>query len=141
MPFKKGQSLYALQAAAAATSPGDNTTTYMGTPMGAAFGSVNNQRIYIPKSGIIKAVFLNYAVTTVIGTSETATVSLRLNDTTDTQISNAVTLDAAQKAFNNTALNIPVAAGDFFELKQVWPNWATNPTGVRGNATILIQSF
>ena len=54
----------------------------------------------------------------------------RLNDTTDTTVSAAVTNTVLVSAFNGTGLSIAVTAGDYFEIKWVTPTWTTNPTSV-----------
>lgn len=130
---------YALQAASGNTNISDAATLYFGLSSGQAAGSVNNQRIYFPKAGVVRAVYLFFANTGTLSTNETATVSFRLNNTTDTTISSAVTHDAAQTAYSATTLNIAVAANDYFEIKYVAPTFSTNPTNVRMSATIYIN--
>jgi hypothetical protein len=130
---------YTLQAFANSTSPGDGSTQYFGSRPAATLGSQNNQRIYIPKAGTIKAIYLFFANTGTLGSNETSTASLRLNSTTDTTISAAITNDAAQTAFSNNSLSIPVVAGDYFEIKMVWATWATNPTNVVPSAVVYIE--
>lgn len=130
---------YTIFVSAASTSPADAATLYMGARSSAALGSVSTERVYIPRAGTVKAIYLSFANTGTLGTGETYTVSFRLNNTTDTTISSAVTNDAAQTAFNNIGLGITVAAGDFFEIKFVFPTWATNPTAVFPSATIYVE--
>lgn len=134
----RGGGSYALQAFAASGTPTDGATVYMGSRPSAAPGSVNNQRIYVPKSGIVRAAQLFFA-NTGLGSAETSTAAFWLNNTSVTTISSAITNDAAQTAFSNTALAIPVMVGDFFEIRFVWATWVTNPT-VTPAAVILIEA-
>lgn len=140
MSRSNSSAAYTLQASAATTNPTDGATVYVGNRPSAAPGGINNQKIYIPKSGFVRAVYLYFANTGTLGTSETATAAFFLNGTTATTISSAITNDSAQTTFNNSALSIAVAAGDYFEIRIVWPNWVTNPTNVFPSATILIES-
>lgn len=131
---------YALQVTGATVSltPADATTYYFG---GSAINSFNTtdgaRRMYIPKSGTIKVIYVTF--TQAGGSSETSTISLRVNSTTDTQISNSVTNTAGVTVFNNSSMNVSVSAGDFIELKWVTPTWVTNPTVTLMSATIYIE--
>lgn len=80
-----------------------------------------------------------FANTGTLGSTEASTLSVRVNNTTDYLISNAVIHDAAQTVFNNTAMSAPVSEGDYIEIKWVAPTWATNPTNVRPSATIYVE--
>lgn len=131
---------YALQFSAAQFAPADGSTYYIGSHAGLApvAGSKNISRVYIPKAGTVKYCYIDFSNGTT-GTNEASTVSFRLNDTTDTTISDAVTNDSANTTFNNTSLSISVAAGDYFEIKWVCPTWVTNPTKVNVHGTIYIE--
>jgi hypothetical protein len=50
-----------------------------------------------------------------------------------------VGLSNAHRVFSNTGLSIAVVAGDYIELKEIQPTWATNPANVRRSATIYIE--
>lgn len=131
---------YSLIASLATTtqSPADSATYYFGSvPRNALTTVAGSTRVYIPKVGTIKAVFLFFSQTA--GSNETSTLSIRLNNTTDTTINAAVTNDAAQTIFSNTALAITVIAGDYFEIKWPTPIWATNPLVSLASATIYIE--
>lgn len=131
---------YTLQASGNTSSPSDATTYYFGSiPVQALTTTAASQRVYVPKSGFIRVVRLFFNNSGTLGSNETSTVSLRLNDTTDTAISSAVTNDAVATTFVNSSLSIAVAAGDYFEFKWVTPTWATNPTNVRPTAVVYID--
>jgi hypothetical protein len=107
-------------------APADATTYYMG-----AFESVapptsgGSRRVYIRRAGIITGASI--FVLTAGGTSETSTISVRLNNTTDTTITSSFATNATT-VFTNTSLAIAVAVGDYVEIKWVTPTWVTNPT-------------
>ena len=77
-------------------------------------------------------------VSSTLGSSENSTVSIRLNDTTNTAISSTVKCDATDTNFSNTGLSIAVAAGDYINIIIATPAWVTNPLTVFLNASILI---
>lgn len=135
---------YTMQTSSSATvfDPADATTYFTGcAPAQAPTTTIGGPvRCYIPKGGVITAIYVTFRVANVLGSAETSTISFWLNDTTDTTISSVVTTTLAiGNTFSNTALAIAVVAGDFFELKWVTPTWVTNPTAVRLNASIYID--
>jgi hypothetical protein len=131
---------YTLQAGGINFNPADATTYYIGGMFGTAPGTgASNVRMYIPRAGTIKSVRMTFHNATSNGTNETSTLSLRLNNTTDTTISSAITNDGSIAMFSNTSLSVAVVAGDYIGLKWVTPTWATNPVAVRTNATIYIE--
>jgi len=133
-----GSNSYVMEAYASSSSPLDETTYYFGFAYDRVLTTIaTNSRIYIPKSGNVKAVYLNFIQ--VSGSSETSTVYFRLNNSFDTIISSAIVNNASRTYFNNTALNIAVSGGDFFEIKWITPTWATNPTSISCYASIYIE--
>jgi hypothetical protein len=134
---------YTLQCGAATLSPLDASTYYFGGAhnLTLAAGTEGLSRIYIPKAGTVKAVYLYFTRTGTQGSSEQSTVSFRLNATTDTTIVSTLQTDNASgfNAYSNAAMSVAVVAGDFFELKWVTPTWTTNPTTVRLMATVYIE--
>lgn len=129
-----------LQTSSNLYNPADATTYYTGNmPILAPLTTATAQKVYIPRDGTIKAAYVEFLALTTTSTNETSTISIRLNNTTDTTISSTVTNDATVTDFNNTALSIAVSTGDYIELKWVTPTWATNPEGVSIQATIYIE--
>lgn len=119
----------------------DATTYYFGSVIGAGFTTTaNTRRIYIPKGGTIIAANVYFLQAGSSGTSETSTLSIRKNNTTDFTISSSITNESLSKFFSNNAMSVPVAAGDYIEMKWVTPTWATNPTSVRATVQIFIQT-
>ena len=132
---------YTLQVATNNFNPADATTYYIGAPHGGTPSSVDgNYRMYIPKAGTVSICYGVVFSATTTGTNENSTISLRKNSTTDYQISTTIDNSQTAAAFSTSSLNIPVAAGDYIELKWAAPTWVTNPTGVRISAQIYIQA-
>ena len=122
----------------ASVNPADATTYTFGT-----FSHVTpdatgatSRRIYMPRAGIITKVDAWFYLTGA-GSSETSTLYLRKNNTTDSTITSAINLAASYHELK-TGLNITVAAGDYFEFKWVSPTWGTNPTGVNAACQIFL---
>lgn len=131
--------VYTLQYGMAANlNPLDATTYYLGGFLSqsttAALG-----RIYFPIGGtIISADFCSLVAGT-LATNETSSAWLRINNTTDTLISNAITQNAVFARFANTELSISVNAGDYMEIKWTTPTWTTNPTNFRAWGVIMVR--
>lgn len=133
---------YSLQFSNNSFSPADATTYFFGgnqTQTATVGGTGGSRRIYIPKTGTIKAIYLFFLNSGTLGSNETSTIYIRLNATTDTTISSSITNDSAQLAFNATGLSISVVAGDYFEIKWITPTWVTNPTNVILNGSIYFE--
>lgn len=130
---------YVLTAGFSNSTIADSTTYYFGSWDGLAIGATNDsRRVYFQRAGKVTRIDVYFRVT-VTSTTETSTMSFRLNDTTDTTISSAITFDAANKHFVNNGLSITVAAGDYFEIKLVSVAYATNPTGVYGIVRVFTE--
>lgn len=137
---------YTIVASATRGDPADGATYFFGCMYGRSFtddaGTGGLRRCYIPKAGTIKAayvMFWNSNLPPTLGTGETSTINIRLNNTTDAAISSSFTTDAVTTTFNNTALSIAVVVGDFFEIKWVTPTWATNPTRLLPSVMVYIE--
>jgi hypothetical protein len=120
------------------TNLADATTYYFGL-WGSATAATTaaGRRIYVQRAGIITAVTVAFFCSG-LSSAETFTTSLRLNNTTDTTLSTINVTTAAFQAITSTP-TITVAYGDYFEIKMVTPTWATNPTGVYGNALVFLE--
>lgn len=120
------------------TSPVDATIYYSASPGASSSTSANGGRVKIAQSGTITACYVTAQSSGTVGTTETSTLSIRLNNTTDTTVSSAVVLDTGVHDYSNTSLSIAVAAGDYIQLKLLTPTWATNPGFIAVSATIRI---
>jgi len=134
-----GPGCYALAIVAASLSTvTDSATYYFGSLAGLAPGTTAaRSRIYVPKAGAIKAVYVHTRAATA-GTAENISMYVRLNNATDTLIQ-TVGLAAAERLFGNVALNVAVAQGDYIEIKMVCPAWATNPVTLAMGGVVSIE--
>jgi hypothetical protein len=118
-------------------SPADATTYFFGVWENAAPNTVGGfRRIYIQRAGIVTACHVTIAGAGT-GTAETSTMSLRLNNTSDSTISSSIVTNGSIQVFSNTSMSISVAIGDYLEFKWVTPTWATNPTGLVVRGSVL----
>lgn len=129
--------VYTLQCGTGANFTAADSTTYF---FGGSLTTSTAARcgIYIPLAGTIVSVDVVVFVGAVLATTETSTIYLRLNDTTDTTISSSV-LASAQLQRYQADTSIAVVAGDFIEWKWVTPVWATNPTNVRIYGVAMVR--
>lgn len=116
---------YAINLQALTSSPADAATVYFGTLPKAPVTAAGTSKVYIPKAGTITRAEI-YCYSGTAGTNEAWSLYVRLNATTDYLIATLSTATSERK-FQNASINIPVAAGDFIEIKGIQPTWATNP--------------
>jgi hypothetical protein len=129
---------YVLMGSCNTTTPADATTYYFGdVPILAMQTSADTQRLYFPRSGTVRSIQITFHQTA--GSNETSTVSLRLNNTTDTTISSVVTNDAANTVFSVNNLSVAVQTTDYFEIKWVTPTWVTNPTSLKATVRVYVD--
>lgn len=132
---------YALAAGHGAWAPSSNATYFWGTFQTLSAGTLAGLApVFVPRTGRVTRVDLWSAVAGTLGSTESVTLAFRLNDTTDTSLSTSIQYTAIKNghvAFSG--LNVTVAAGDFFEFKQIAPNWVTKPTSIVQSAQILIE--
>lgn len=131
-----GTTSYVIYLSTASTDPAASSTYIMvnGYVLQASGGS-----IYIPVTGTITKAYGNFTVGGTLGSSQNNTVFIRLNNTTDTNITTTLKLNTASNLFNGTGLSISVSAGDFIQVKLTTGAFTTNPTTVRGAISIVIQ--
>ena len=128
---------YAINLGATSTTYLANNTYYFGIPTQAGTTASAQRKILIPKTGTIKGGQI-YIRTSVGTTSENWTLSIRLNNTTNTTFATVGTT-ALEKIFGTTSLNISVVAGDFIEIITSTPAWVTGPGASFIYGTIIIQ--
>lgn len=131
-----GPSTYAIAVQALTSSPVDGQTIFFGTLPRAPAIMAATSRILIRRSGAIKIAEI-YCFSGTAGSAEAWPLSIRKNNTTDTLVA-TVSAATQERVFNNSALNIPVVAGDFIEIKAVNPTWSVNPlTTVFGGYLVI----
>jgi hypothetical protein len=107
------------------SSPADGATIFFGTLPKAPVTTGGQSKIYVRNPCTIKRAEI-YTFAGTAGSAESYTMYIRVNNTTDTAIA-SVAAATNERVFSNTALNISLNAGDYFEIKQINPTWATNP--------------
>jgi hypothetical protein len=132
---------YTLQMAQiSALSPADSTTFYFGAAwLNPATSTFTDQRVYIPRAGTLKTVFVRVRVSGTLGSSESVSHYIRLNDATDITLNTTNQYTVAAWSSPITGLNQSLAEGDYVVLKVVSPAWVTNPTSVSWTATLYIE--
>lgn len=131
---------YIIDCSCSSTAPADEQTYYWGGfhALGMSILSGRNKKQII-KAGTITAAGVVF--TQNIGSTETSSLYIRVNDTTDYLVSSAIENgSAANTLFYNTSLNISLSVGDFIEIKWVTPSWDTNPTGLKASADIYVET-
>lgn len=128
---------YSLNVISGTNSPVDAQTIFFGSTAFASSTTATEARLYVPRTGAIKAAYVICRASTV-GSGEAWELFIRKNDTTDTSIQ-SITSTANPRVWSNTGLNVSVTAGDFIEIKSVNPTWATNPTNVACGGVVYIE--
>lgn len=120
-------------------SPNDAATYYWGCLAGMIPTTTSQQQsMYFGCAGTITKAYIQWNATSAAGSNENVSIYIRLNDTTDYLIATVGNTNAI-KQFQNTGLSVPIAVGDFIEIKVVCPTWATNPTVVAMGGMLLIE--
>ena len=132
---------YALSGGTAGTfNPADSTSYFIGTITTVPTTFSQRRKVYIPKAGTITKIQVAFINASTVGSNETSTVYIRLNNTTETQIDNTIDLSQVAGHFTGVkTVSIPVVEGDFFEIKWVTPAWVTNPANVHTYWAIYIE--
>jgi len=116
---------YSLSVQALTSSPADSVSAYFGQLPKAPTTTANISKVYVRKAGTITMANI-YCYSGTAGTSESWSLYIRLNNSSDTLIA-TLAVSTSERVFTNSNLSIAVAAGDYFEIKSVQPAWATNP--------------
>lgn len=116
---------YTLAVQALTSSPTDAQTIYFGNLPKAPVTTQGTSRIYIRTAGTIKRAEI-YCQSGTAGSNEAWVISIRLNNSGDTQIG-SLSVSTSERVWSNTGLSIAVVAGDYIEIKSVNPTWGTNP--------------
>jgi hypothetical protein len=118
------------------TAIADATTYYFGPFRDAVLFTGDNTYVWdIHRAGIITRVSLR--IITSGGTSETSTLYLRKNGTTDTVVTSTFTTNTSGVT-TVSGLALSVAVGDTVGFKWVSPSYATNPS-VYGFVTVILE--
>lgn len=102
---------YTLNVQALTSSPTDAQTIYFGQLPKAPVTAAATSKIYIRKAGTITIANI-YCYSGTAGTAEAWPISIRLNNTTDTQIA-SIAAATNERVWSNTGLSISVSVGDY----------------------------
>lgn len=114
-----------------------NSTYYFAAPLTVNPGTTDaNSEYYIPAACTLRAVYFNWIVFGTKGTvGQTATISIRLNHTTDISIG-STDCSLTANIVSNTGLSQALVAGDILNCKIVTPvTWTVVPT------TTFVQAY
>lgn len=127
-------------ASASFAAPADVTTYYFGFPYDVSMNNTTpaiRQKI-IPFGSVLRGAGIT-VIATAGATTESMTVSARINNTTDVLLSSAVTSDQTAQQFSVIGLSQTIYAGDKIEIKVLTPTWVTNPTNQRMSVDLYFK--
>ena len=128
---------YAINLGANSTNIAASSTYYFGIPVLTVSTTAAIRRVYIPQSGTIIGGQI-YMRATSATTTQTWTISIRLNNTTNTTFASTAN-NSLDKVFSATGLSIAVVAGDYIEITTTTPAWTTAPGSTYIYGSIFIQ--
>lgn len=136
-PSASGSRIYTIPFMFLQVSFADATTRYFGaiSLQPSATEGVQS-KIHIPVAGTITGVEF-HTWSSVVGTNESWTMYLRLNNSSDITLQTLSDTNA-EKDWSNLSLSQAVSVGDYVEGKTITPTWATNPTLTSGYGLITI---
>jgi hypothetical protein len=129
---------YSINVMGAQSNPVDNEVTYFGILPLPPSTTQGQSKVYIRRAGTIRIAEV-YSYSESAGTAETWGMRVRLNGATDFPIGVNQTVSANERIWSDTSINIPVAAGDYIQIRSVQPAWATNPGGTTFGGYIYIE--
>ena len=120
-----------LASANTGSDPADATTYYFGDAPSFILNTTLDAylRVYVPIAGTVTGAEILFVPVGVAGTTETSTLYVRKNNSTDTTLSTTIALNTTYHE-TVTGLSLSVSAGDYLTGKWTTPTWATNPTDV-----------
>lgn len=121
----------------ASANPADGASQYTGCADVALSATAAINRCLVPRSGTIIRACVMLSVAGTLGSNETGTLAVRLNNSSNTNITTTATWDAVTATFC-ADISVAVSQGDYFEIQAAYPTWATNPTTVRMFGSVLV---
>jgi hypothetical protein len=126
--------MFTIRTAIGGFNPADSTTYFFSEQ---ALTNSTNATLYdaiIPFNCTLVAAIIYAANATTNASNEASTVNFRVNNTTDTLLSNAIIFGGTipiANAYSVTGLSVNLAVGNTFIIKWTTPTWATNPTNAQ----------
>lgn len=127
---------YVWQTCSALYNPADATTYYTGSTYTRAPSIASESRIYVKDTITVTGVTIYSIVGITVGSAETITYNLRVNNATNYTISTAGQLNAAYNVTTSGVMSAALVPGDYFEIQIVHPTYVTNPTQVFTTAAV-----
>ena len=132
---------YTLPIQCAQYNPSNNTVVYIGSHYGTASSMESLRVIYIPKTGIVRAVVLwLYAGTK--GGNDSWTMNLRYDGGAGEAIA-TVALSSNNRVWGNYSMNLSVTAGHYLSVESAAVDWTGGsgsiPSSVLGCGSIYIE--
>jgi hypothetical protein len=134
LAFNNRKDTFTIRTAIGGFNPADSTTYFFSEQ---ALTNVTNATLYdaiIPFNCTLVSAIIYAANTATNASNEASTVNFRVNNTTDTLLSNAVIFGGTipiANAYSVTGLSVNLAVGNTFIIKWTTPTWATNPTNAQ----------
>lgn len=123
-----GAQTYSASLTSLAVTPTSGTTRFISNVAREPASVSGENNIYFAESGSITLAEI-IMFSTIAGSAENISFSIRLNNTTDYLIQTVGT-SATIRRFTNSAMSVPIVAGDYVEIKVVFPTWLTVPTAM-----------
>lgn len=134
---------YGLRWVSGPANPADSTTYYMVINNGAIFTNSTDPAVAgiyysIPKAGTLDSVKCVITVAGTLGSSQNCTLFIRVNNTTDTNLTTTLTLDTASQVLTFSSIGLSLNAGDFVAIGFTGAAWSPNPTSVAFSGTAMV---
>lgn len=131
---------FVVRMALANVAPADSTTYYINDSTVGLNTNATLYRTIFPFACKLVGASITAHNVTATASNEASTLNFRLNNSTDTLLSNAVVFNGTPLVVNVyqvTGLNVNIAAGDTANIKWTTPAWATNPSA----AALIVQLY
>lgn len=122
-------------------NPANGGFTYFlgSSALGGPNTTYDKEKVYVPKTGTIKSIFVRTIVNGTLGTTEAVVHKVNINNGGATGTGVSLTYDTVNNIGVSAAESIAVTTGDYIALTFTTPTWATPPTTVAWEAWIYIE--
>lgn len=117
----------------------DATSYYSGAVTTGTSTTAAINRVPIPATGTLVAVYVYQLTAGTLSTGESSTMAIRYDNTTDVTISASVLNSSASLDYSATGLTQAVTAGHYIEFKFTGATWSTNPSNIRWTVVAYIR--
>jgi PKD repeat protein len=132
------QSGYVIPMQALSTTPANAATNYMGFRPIAPSSTQSTNKFIVPSGGnVTRTDIYDYSGTA--GTGEEWSYYVQDNSGNDNLVS-TLSVATNERIFTNTAMDVPIRKGDFFEWKRINPTWVTRPAANIAGGTAFVDT-